>query len=239
VIAAVRTSVRLSELADAADVSCAALDRCRQPLVLVDGAAHVRFANRAAEALLRAADGFALEHELGDRRGRLRAATPTATAALRRAIATAAALAPRPERAKGDPDVPPHPTALVIDRPSGRPALAVLAVPLRGARAVCADAVQWGGAGATVALFISDPIVETADADDSLRDRLRAVYRLTPAESTVAVALAEGNGLAAVATVQRVTLATVRTHAQHVYRKTGVRGQAALARLVERLAQVG
>jgi DNA-binding CsgD family transcriptional regulator len=28
----------------------------------------------------------------------------------------------------------------------------------------------------------------------------------------------------------------VRTQAQHVYRKTGVRGQVALARLVERLA---
>jgi DNA-binding CsgD family transcriptional regulator len=41
----------------------------------------------------------------------------------------------------------------------------------------------------------------------------------------VAVALAAGDGLAAVAAAHGVSLATVRTQAQHVYRKTGVRGR--------------
>jgi DNA-binding NarL/FixJ family response regulator len=61
--------------------------------------------------------------------------------------------------------------------------------------------------------------------------------RRTHDEAAVAVALAGGDGLAAVAAAQGVAVATA-PHAQHVCRKTGVRGQAALARLVERLAQV-
>lgn len=92
--------------------------------------------------------------------------------------------------------------------------------------------------GATVVLFVSDPVAPVCGSDALLGERLRAVYRLTPAESAVAIALADGGGLAAVAATLGVSLATVRTQAQHVYRKTGVRGQAALASLVARLAQV-
>jgi DNA-binding NarL/FixJ family response regulator len=57
--------------------------------------------------------------------------------------------------------------------------------------------------------------------------------RRTHDEAAVAVAPAGGDGLAAVAAAQGVAVATARTHAQHVYRKTGVRGQAALARLAQ------
>jgi DNA-binding CsgD family transcriptional regulator len=246
VAAAVRTSLRLAEVGAAGDAACAALDRCSQALLLVDAAAGVHVANRAAEALLGAADGLALEPaRRGGGRGRLLAATPDATAALRRAVAAAAALV-APPRTRGEPDVPPHPAALALDRPSGRPALAALAVPLGavgtagaagGAPAAWPAGLAPGGAGATVALFVSDP--GAADgAGAQVGGRLRAVFGLTPAEAAVAVTLAEGDGLAAVAAVQGVALATVRTQAQHVYRKTGVRGQAALARLVERLAQV-
>ena len=250
--AAVGASLRLAEVGAAGEAACAALDRCSQALLLVDAAAGVHFANRAAEVLLRAADGLALEPARGPLggagrsagRGRLRAATPAATAALRRAVADAAALA-APPHTLGEPAVPPRTAALALDRPSGYPPLAALAVPLGpsgGTRAAWADALAVGGAGAaggpTVALFVSDPAATAGDADTPIGDRLRATYGLTPAETAVAGALARGDGLAAVAAAHDVALATVRTQAQHVYRKTGVRGQAALARLVERLAQV-
>jgi DNA-binding CsgD family transcriptional regulator len=252
VTAAVRASLRLAEVGAAGDAACAVLDRCSQAILLVDGAAGVHLANHAGEALLRAADGLALEPARGPlggalagaARGRLRAATPATTVALRRAVAEAAALA-APPRARGEPDVPPPPAALALDRASGGPPLAALAVPLGpsgGTRAAWADALAADGAGAaggpTVALFVSDTAAAAGDAGAFAGDRLRAAYRLTPAEAAVAVALAAGDGLAAVAAAQGVALATVRTQAQHVYRKTGVRGQAALARLVERLAQV-
>ena len=250
--AAVRASLRLAEVGAAGEAACAALDRCSQALLLVDAAAGVHLANRAAEVLLRAADGLALEPARGPLggaggsagRGRLRAATPAATAALRRAVADAAALA-APPRTLGEPPVPPRPAALALERPSGNPPLAALAMPLGpsdGTRAAWTGALAVGGAGAaggpTVALFVSDPAATAGDADTPVGDRLRATYGLTPAETAVAGALARGDGLAAVAAAHGVALATVRTQAQHVYRKTGVRGQAALARLVERLAQV-
>jgi DNA-binding CsgD family transcriptional regulator len=86
------------------------------------------------------------------------------------------------------------------------------------------------GTGATVVVFVSDPAAPAGDGATT-RARLRAAYRLTPAEAAVAVAVARGAGLLAVAAAHGVGLATVRTQAQQVYRKTGVRGQAALARL--------
>ena len=66
-----------------------------------------------------------------------------------------------------------------------------------------------------------------------MRATASASYRLTPAESSVALAVARGDGLTAVSTDRGVTLATIRTQVQHVHYKTGVRGQAGLARLVE------
>ena len=61
VTAAARASLRLAELADVRDATCAALDHCTQALLLVDAEARVHLANRAAEALLRAADAAMYE----------------------------------------------------------------------------------------------------------------------------------------------------------------------------------
>ena len=67
-----------------------------------------------------------------------------------------------------------------------------------------------------------------------LHDVLRARFGLTTTEAIVAVEIADGDGLAAVAAARRVTLATVRAQAQRIYDKTGVHGQLALVRLVTR-----
>jgi len=245
--AAVRTSLRLAELGAERDAAAAALDHWDEAVVLVDGHGRVHAANRTAETLLGTGDGLALEPARGLGRGRLRAATPAATAALRRLVTAAAALAV-PARAgegsdHGAPVAPPPQMALALVRPSGRPALAALVAPLSPGRAAgvgWADALAPDAGRATVAVFVSDPAVSdpAAGAGAAARERLRAAYGLTPAEAAVAVAVAGGEGLGAVAAAHGVTLATVRTQAQRVYGKTGVRGQAGLARLVERLAHV-
>jgi DNA-binding CsgD family transcriptional regulator/PAS domain-containing protein len=238
VAAAVRVSLRLASLGADRDVAAAALDHWDEAMLLVDGLGRVLAANRAAEALLRGGDGLTLEPGCGLGRGRLRAATPGATAALRRVVAAAAAVAtaPLPARSAG-PSPPGRRAALALVRPSGRPPLAAYVAPLspRGAAsAAWTESLAPDVLRATAVIFVADPAV--AGDGIAARERLRATYRLTAAEAAVAVAVARGDGLLAVAAAQGVGLATVRTQAQHVYRKTGVRGQVALARLVERLA---
>jgi DNA-binding CsgD family transcriptional regulator len=62
--------------------------------------------------------------------------------------------------------------------------------------------------------------------------QLRQLYGLTHAESEVAVAAVRGEGLSAIAADLDVSLATARTHLQHVFEKTGTRRQAELVRLI-------
>ncbi len=143
------------------------------------------------------------------RDGALRAASPGAAEALRRLVAAAAA------GAEG---------AMAVPRPSsGRAALALHAVPLPAAPRP------------SVLLLLSDPAGCGATADAALQGRLRAVYGLTAAEAAVAAGAARGVGLPEVARSLGLAVATARTHAQRVFGKAGVRGQAELARRVERL----
>jgi DNA-binding CsgD family transcriptional regulator len=146
------------------------------------------------------------------RDGALRAASPGAAEALRRLVAAAAA------GAEG---------AMAVPRPSsGRAALALHAVPLPAAPRP------------SVLLLLSDPAGCGATADAALQGRLRAVYGLTAAEAAVAAGAARGVGLPEVARSLGLAVATARTHAQRVFGKAGVRGQAELARQVERLSLV-
>ena len=63
-------------------------------------------------------------------------------------------------------------------------------------------------------------------------DRLRRLYGLTRAEAHVALAVLRGDGLQAAADALGVTLATVKTHLQHVFGKTGTQRQAELVNLL-------
>lgn len=238
---AVRTSLRLAALTGTRDAAWSALDHCADAVLLVDGEAGIHSANRAAEALLRDADGLTVEPGRCGRPGRLRAATPAVTAALRRLIAlTARVAAPSVAAGTARPCAPPHDGSLALARPSGREAYAVLASPLlpgRDSGETWVDCLGSNASRATVAMFITDPAAAQADAGMACRARLRALYGLTPAEAAVAVAVGRGDGLRAVAAAHGVGLATVRSQARQVYRKTEVRGQAALARLVERMAR--
>jgi hypothetical protein len=123
-------------------------------VLLVDGEGRVHATNRAADALLAAGDGLAVEPSHGSARGQLRAATPSATAALRRLVAAASAGATHVDV---DVRVRP-PTSLALLRPSGLAALALLAAPLARAPAARPSwAASMHARRATVALFVSDP----------------------------------------------------------------------------------
>ena len=64
---------------------------------------------------------------------------------------------------------------------------------------------------------------------------LTALSGLTTAEARVALAVADGGALDAIASELGVYLHTVRKHLSNAYDKTGMRSQAALGALVNRL----
>jgi DNA-binding NarL/FixJ family response regulator len=61
---------------------------------------------------------------------------------------------------------------------------------------------------------------------------LRDAYHLTAAETKVAIGLASGLTQEEVGASLFVSLATIKTHTQHIFRKTGVSRQAELIRLI-------
>ncbi len=188
-----------------------ALDRLAAGVALLDAGCALVWANRPAKLALRNGDGLSL-----DRNGVLRAASPGTTEALRRLVRVAAA------GAEG---------ALPVPRPSGRAALALHAAPLPARERVLPAEPR----RPSVLLLLSDP-ERGAATDAALQGRLRAIYGLTAAEATVAARAARGAGLPEVARSLGLAVATARTHAQRVFSKAGVRGQAELARQVERLS---
>jgi DNA-binding CsgD family transcriptional regulator len=63
-------------------------------------------------------------------------------------------------------------------------------------------------------------------------DQLTALFRLTPSEARLAVALTEGKSLAEAATELGLTVETARNYSKKIYAKTATRGQADLVRLI-------
>lgn len=239
--AAVATTLRLAEMGSASDAFADVGGRSSQGVILVDRAARVWAANAAAERLLAAADGLAVEPARVAGRGGLRAATPAVTGALRRLVAAAAVIAAPAADVDRTGTLPtPVDGFLALPRPSGLPPLAAHVAPLTAGAVAGANWLQPlapDAEHASAVVFVTDPAAHDPASDATARACLQVVYGLTPAEADVAVAVAQGDGLAAVAAAHRVALATVRTQAQCVYRKTGVRGQIGLARMVERLGR--
>jgi DNA-binding CsgD family transcriptional regulator len=176
-------------------------------VIIVSGDGKALFVNRAAEAIVAAADGISF-----DTTG-IRAANRQQSSALRQLIAAAATGAAGPKAVGG---------VLSLARPSGRRRLALLVAPLH-------VTAQWFVDRQPRAIvFVVDP-ERTPIVPEKY---LQRVYNLTPAEAAVAVRILRGEGLQAVADGLRIGLATVCTHRQRVFEKTGTKRQAELVRLV-------
>jgi DNA-binding CsgD family transcriptional regulator/PAS domain-containing protein len=182
--------------------SAAALDRMPQGAMLVDAAARVLFANRAAEAVLASRRGLRRDDNA------LAGARPGETAALRGLIAGCLG-----DGAGG---------LLALSHPDGHLPIGVLVVPLR-------TEVAWLDHRQPAAIvFISDPERSWAPSNQQLITQ----FGLTPAEAAVAVEIVRGNGIEPAAKRLGVSLNTARTHLMHVFAKTGTSRQAALVRLL-------
>jgi DNA-binding CsgD family transcriptional regulator len=186
------------------------LDRLDAGVILACETARPVFANERARRIAGEADGLHL-HDDG-----IAAATPAQTRALREAIVICAhALAERQR--------------IRLDRPSQRPPLLLSVLPLSR----LGVAVP-GTRAPRVAIFITEPDAPTAVNGLALAD----VYHLTQRECTVAMLLADGLTLDAIATHLGVGRGTVRSHLAHLFDKTGAHSQAALVALVRGFAEV-
>jgi DNA-binding CsgD family transcriptional regulator len=112
--------------------------------------------------------------------------------------------------------------ALAIHRSSGKRPLVVFVSPLRDSKLFNSQTV----AGAAV--FVTDPEQQPALSETVLQD----AYRLTPAQSRLAVALARGRDLNEYCEEAGVRRSTARSHLRMVFDKLGVRRQAELAAVV-------
>lgn len=81
-------------------------------------------------------------------------------------------------------------------------------------------------------------LTDLRDGAPDVAGLLRQLYGLTPAETALAVALADGLRLAEFAEARRVRLTTVRSQIRAVLDKTGCRRQSELVRLVTRLGML-
>jgi DNA-binding CsgD family transcriptional regulator len=63
-------------------------------------------------------------------------------------------------------------------------------------------------------------------------EALVSAYKLTPAELRVLLAIVEVGGIPEIAPMLGISEATVKTHLQHVFEKTGVNRQADLVKVV-------
>jgi DNA-binding NarL/FixJ family response regulator len=186
------------------------LNRLFNGVIIVSGDGKVLFVNRAAAVIAADADGVRI-----DATGLL-AVGRDDSFALRKLIAAAATGDIGPESAGG---------VLALSRPSGRRSLVAIVAPLR------VEASWFTKRQPQVIVFLVDP----ERAPIVPESYLRRLYRLTSSEAAVALGIVRGEGLQAVADKLRITLSTVRTHRQRVFRKTETRRQAELVRLISQM----
>jgi DNA-binding CsgD family transcriptional regulator len=171
------------------------------PVLIVDGGGRLQFANRAAEALLKARDGLRLDRRI---------VTPSSRGQTKLFADMLATLV------RGLDGVRTSPHDIAIQRSvSDRPLLLRFAILPRGD----------GGDGPRIAIFI-DLAVGVAQGIE----RLQQALRLTKAEARLLAGLVAGESLAALSDKHRVSVHTLRVHLSRLFQKTGTHRQAELVR---------
>ena len=180
-------------------------------LALLNREGHIVFSNRAAEDILRAADGLVV------RQGALRAVDGQADASIERAVQLAL-------KAPGSLEVP---SPAVVPRPSMRRSYIVTVSPVCGTPRLANGFSPIAGV-----VFIADgerrrptPVAV-----------LRQLYHLTRREADLAVGLADGHPLDQAADRLGMSYETARTHLRRILGKTRMSRQAELILLLERLS---
>lgn len=184
------------------------LDGLSAGMILVDGIGRVVHANAAGNAILGAADFLRTVH------GRLVAGDARTNAAFREILAAADA---------GDAAVGLRGIALPLTAHDGERYVAHVLPLTSGVRRQAGLAFN-----AVAALFIR----KAALAASAAPDVIGRMYKLTPAELRVLLAIVDVGGVPEVAAALGVASTTIKTHLNRLFEKTGVCRQADLVKLV-------
>lgn len=202
---ALRTQGHLEDFAqDAIDIA-RAIDSVRHGIVVVGAGSVVVHLNSAAERILKCGDGLCL------RSGSVEATSASANAELRRSVASALL----------EPESSPHGgNSFLCQRPSGKRPYVIHVLPFSP------TTENMSAARALVVL------VDPEQQPEPPTQLLRRVYGLTNAEADVALRVLRGDGLKPICEEMSLSLATVKTHLQHIFDKTDTHRQAELVRLL-------
>ncbi|HEX4113888.1 MAG TPA: helix-turn-helix transcriptional regulator [Stellaceae bacterium] len=184
-----------------------ALDGLEVALLIVDRQARIRFANGAAERMLRQATGIQRRDD------RLRAASPRDSETLQHTILRAADTAAGKGIDAGG--------VLPIRRAGNEPLMAMVSPLLP-------DKTGLGTAEPAALVLISDPSTRARPREEDLA----RLFGLTPAEAMLLAALVDGERVNDFAARKGISLATVKTQLQSIFGKTGQSRQSDLMRLV-------
>jgi DNA-binding CsgD family transcriptional regulator/PAS domain-containing protein len=182
-----------------------ALDAVRHGIVIVGPDCWVLDLNSAAEAILRVDDGVHVHA------GRIGATNTVTERRLYRALQAALV---------GDGSEVRSGRSFTCERPSGKRPYVIHVLPLHR---------TWSGEmprEARASVLIIDPEQESEPS----ATLLRRLFGLTRSEAEVAVRIARGGDVKEIAEELSVSLATVRTHLQHVFDKTDTHRQSELVR---------
>ena len=184
----------------------AALNTFAPGIFLTDRQGHVAFMNSKAESQLRNKQPLKIGNN------RLVATNPNARNILAKALVEASSANEKARKASS--------LALPSNHNQGFVAH-VLPLPSNRLRKINEPKV-------TAAIFVQDPLAETPISGQAFAD----LYGLTPCELRVLQASSLGLCVNDIADTLKVSTATVKTHLQHVYAKTGTTNRAALVRLL-------
>jgi DNA-binding CsgD family transcriptional regulator len=201
---ALRTQNHLAELDSRTRDITAVIDVMRHGIVIIDSGRRIAQMNSAAERILMAGEGLYVHS------GQLEA-LPTATNKQLQSSITRACEESRNGAREGD--------QLACSRPTGKRPYVIHIVPL--ARSEDPSAGR--------ALVI---IIDAEQETEPPKMLLRRVFGLTNAEADVALRVMRGDGLKPISADLALTMATIKTHLQHIFDKTDTHRQAELVRLL-------
>jgi len=184
----------------------AALDSSPDGIAIVGQDGKVIHLNSVAEAIVARGDGLCV------RSGSLKATISHLDRILDQAIQ---------EALHGSISGPPSGRCIAVPRSGAQRSYVLRAVPIQ---------TRDEGRPPSALIVIADPQLEPVRDSDALR----RLYGLTKTEAEVALRVLDGTGLAPIAEEMALSLATVRTHLQHVFDKTDTHRQAELVRLLLR-----
>ncbi len=200
-------AAKVSTVSDARRLAMAVLDRMDYGIIIVNQACHVRMTNQRAEQLLQSGEVIQAVF------GRIRLTNAKDNETLCGLTRTAAA---------SDNEEIPVKTIETASQ-NGNVRVRVALLPISHA-----EKKQLDDDEAHIILVLSDSSQQRAMATHVLQDS----YGLTVAETRVATGLAGGQTQDELCEALFVSLATIKTHTQHIYQKIGISRQVDLVRLV-------